>query len=123
MNFNSDLQAKLAAFLGLTGVALGAFGAHMLKATLITNQSVETWKTATLYHLTHAILLFVLAHLFPQRKITFYLFFFGVIFFSGSLYLLSLDSSMSWLGPITPLGGLLLLSGWVSLFKSSSHSS
>ncbi len=110
----SSLLLRLSIVLGLSAILLGAFGAHLLKGTLIAHQTVETWKTASFYHLTHAILLLFLIHQPNFRKSSFYLFFLGILLFSGSLYLLALNP-LPWLGPITPLGGVLLMSGWLSL--------
>jgi len=117
----SPLLFRLTVFLGFSAVLLGAFGAHLLKGTLIEHQTVEVWKTASFYHLTHAILLLVLIHLPGFQKISFYLFFFGLLLFSGSLYLLAL-SPLKWLGPVTPIGGLLLIGGWLSLLLWKSKS-
>ena len=117
----SPLFLRLSIFLGFSAIFLGAFGAHLLKAELMVRQTVDIWKTASFYHLTHAILLLGLIHLPRLRKSTFYLFFFGVLLFSGSLYLLALYP-LRWLGPITPLGGLLLMSGWLSLLIPQSRS-
>lgn len=106
---------KIAAFFGFTAVLLGAFGAHALKATLLSMGTESTWKTASLYHLSHAIVLLVIALAAPQMRKAFAFFTIGLLLFSGSLYLLSLYS-LPWLGPITPLGGLLLMGGWITLF-------
>ncbi len=106
-----------AGLLGFTGVALGAFGAHALKATLAVNGTTAIWQTAVLYHLIHAVALGALpGWLWVGRSwIT------GVVLFSGSLYWLALGGPKI-LGPITPLGGAALLLGWALLawhaFKS-----
>lgn len=104
-----------AAVLGLLGVALGAFGAHALKPTLEAHGSVETWKTAVLYHLVHAVALLALAgwrdaHGGPSGKIA-ALWGAGVVLFSGSLYWLAVGGPRL-LGPVTPLGGAAFLAGW-----------
>lgn len=105
-----------AAFAGASGVALGAFGAHALRARL--GASLAIWQTAVLYHLLHAVALLALV-LFARatgRSVTLpaTLFGAGIVLFSGSLYGLAL-TSWRWLGPITPLGGLAFLAGWASL--------
>jgi uncharacterized membrane protein YgdD (TMEM256/DUF423 family) len=105
---------RLAAALGFLAVALGAFGAHALKGTLQANDTAEVWKTAVLYHFIHAISLLVLAVLPAASRATSGFFVAGIVFFSGSLYLLAL-TNMKWLGAITPVGGLCLLAGWLSL--------
>ncbi len=111
------------ALLGLTGVAAGAFGAHGLKETLTASGHVETWKTAAHYQLVHATSLLALAawqahvpNSWANRAGLSWLL--GVILFSGSLYALSLGGP-KWLGPITPIGGLLLLIGWGMLFPAA----
>ena len=105
---------RIAALIGFTGVALGAFGAHLLEETLQANDRVETWETAIFYHLVHALALLMIG-LFPKPpKVAAYAFVIGVILFSGSLYVLSL-TNITKLGMITPLGGVSLLIGWVTL--------
>ena len=105
---------RLAAALCFLAVALGAFGAHALKATLTAHETMEVWKTAVLYHFLHALALLVLGTLPTAGKIAPALFLAGIVLFSGSLYLLAL-TNLKWLGPITPLGGLCFLSGWLCL--------
>ena len=112
-----------AAFLGLTAIILGAFGAHALKAYLDESQLVS-FETAVRYQMYHALLLiFVgqMTHLTEKaKKVILYLVIFGVLFFSGSIYLLTTTSltgfDFKFLGPVTPIGGLLLLSAWTVLF-------
>ena len=119
----------MAAALAFTAVALGAFGAHALRAKLETAGFSEVWRTAVFYHLTHAIALFALA-LFQQTSgrgkapgAVAWLMLLGILVFSGSLYALAL-TGVRWLGAITPLGGLCLLAAWgwlaVSGFKGVS---
>ena len=102
-----------AAILGATGVALGAFGAHALKAMLEANDRIDTWETAVFYHLVHSLALLILSAQPSMRRSTFYCFVGGVAVFSGSLYLLCL-SGLNWLGAITPIGGICLIAGWLS---------
>ena len=102
-----------AAILGATGVALGAFGAHALKAMLEANDRIDTWETAVFYHLVHSLALLILSTQPSMRRSTFYCFVGGVAVFSGSLYLLCL-SGLNWLGAITPIGGICLIAGWLS---------
>jgi uncharacterized membrane protein YgdD (TMEM256/DUF423 family) len=103
---------RLAALFGASGVVLGAFGAHGLKALLAANQTQEVWHTASLYHLLHAVVLLWAA----ARQLAFRLFACGILVFSGSLYLLAV-TGLKWLGAVTPLGGLLLIAGWLSLLR------
>ena len=105
-----------AGLVGFTGVGLGAFGAHGLRATLEATGQLENWKTAVLYQLVHAVALLALAN-WPQpavRKIG-ACWIAGVVLFSGSLYWLALGGPIKLLWPITPLGGLALLAGWLLL--------
>jgi uncharacterized membrane protein YgdD (TMEM256/DUF423 family) len=109
------------AILGALAVALGALGAHVLKDVLDPT-SMASFKTAVLYHLFHTIALFALTRS-SYKKLTARLWLSGILLFSGSIYLLSTDElmglSFAFLGPITPLGGVLLIGGWLSLLGSS----
>ena len=108
------------ALLGLTGVALGAFGAHGLKATFDVTGGLENWKTAVLYQLIHAVALLALANRAEPvaRRVGFW-WTLGVILFSGSLYLLAVGAPIRFLWPVTPAGGLALLLGWATLSWSA----
>jgi uncharacterized membrane protein YgdD (TMEM256/DUF423 family) len=113
-----------ACFYGATAVIFGAMGAHWLK-TKIDSSQLESFKTGVQYQLFHAILLLILA--FQAEKLAgnlfnsaVFCFIVGIFFFSGSIYILSTKEliglqSYQWLGPITPLGGLMLIVGWVLL--------
>jgi uncharacterized membrane protein YgdD (TMEM256/DUF423 family) len=112
-----------AAILGMLAVITGAFGAHSLKASLSPMQ-LQVWSTAVQYHFYHVFALLFLATLnrFSSNLIyaSYWLFTFGIVFFSGSLYLLACSSILQWswlhvLGPITPVGGLLFIAGWFIL--------
>ncbi len=108
---------SLASGFGALGVVLGAFGAHGLRERLDPRQ-LESWQTAVHYHLLHAVVLLALA-LFASAtgrsvRIPAALFSLGIVFFSGSIYLLVLGGPR-WLGPVTPLGGLCWIAAWVSL--------
>lgn len=103
-------------FLGLLAVILGAFGAHALKESLSIEQ-LQSFETAVRYQMYHVlVLLFV--NLFKdfsekQKRIISYIFFLGIFFFSGSIYLIQLTSITAksiWF--ITPLGGLFFVVGW-----------
>ncbi len=107
-------RIRIAATVGGLAVALGAFGAHGLKDH-VTAERLATWETASRYHLIHAVVLLVLA-LSPRATspLPFRLFLAGTIVFATSLYaLVLLDQPL--LGAITPIGGALLIAGWVSL--------
>lgn len=103
-----QLAIRTAAVLGFVGVALGAFGAHGLKALLAANGTLEVWQTAVLYNLVHAV-----AGLFAaeRKPVASWLFAAGVLAFSGSLYVLAI-TNLRWLVAVTPIGGLLFLIGW-----------
>jgi uncharacterized membrane protein YgdD (TMEM256/DUF423 family) len=113
----------------------GAFGAHLLKA-LLDPAKLQAWQTAVLYQFIHALGILFLAgkagntHFHSGRiKIAGNLLLFGVILFSGSLYFLTtqnlLGLNLGFLGPITPIGGLLFIGGWImalfSLKKGNSN--
>jgi len=106
-----SLAIQVAAVLGFLGVALGAFGAHGLKATLIANDTLAIWQTAVLYHLLHAVAALWAAE---RQPIVVWFWAAGILIFSGSLYILAV-TNIKWLGAITPIGGLLFLAGWLTL--------
>lgn len=104
-----------AGILGFSGVALGAFGAHALKDALIARASVQTWHTAVLYQLVHSVALLVIARWSDSGRALAWigrLWVAGIVLFSGSLYWLALGGPKV-LGPITPLGGVAFLAGWL----------
>lgn len=107
----SEARGRVAAGFGALGVALGAFGAHGLSAQLAANDTVSVWETASQYHLLHAVALYAMALGAPSRRRAWLLLFVGTLVFSGSLYGLAVGGPR-WLGPVTPLGGLLMILGW-----------
>lgn len=114
-----------AALLGITAIILGAFGAHALKKVL-TEAQLQSFEIGVRYQMYHALfLLFIGVFTFlneKERLIIFWLTLSGVLFFSGSIYLLATSGitnlKAKWLGPITPMGGVLLISAWGYLFYS-----
>ena len=108
-----------AAFAGALGVVLGAFGAHALRGS-VEPRLIETFQTAVQYQLIHALALLLVSLTMGwlgqslSLEISAYAFMAGIILFSGSLYGLVL-TEMKWLGPVTPLGGLCLIVGWLAL--------
>ena len=107
----------VSAVCGASAVVLGAFGAHALRARLEPS-ALAVWNTAVTYHLVHALALLALA-LFARATgrgvaLPSSLLLAGVVLFSGSLYLLA-TAGWRWLGPITPLGGLCFIAGWLAL--------
>ena len=116
-----------ASFFGLAAVVLGAFGAHGLEDK-ITDNDLEAWKTAVDYQFYHTLALLFLAT-FSRAKNTYIRFSFitftlGILLFSGSLYVLSTRAitgfgAAGMLGPVTPVGGLCFILGWVGLFVAT----
>ncbi|GGZ50773.1 MULTISPECIES: DUF423 domain-containing protein [Mesonia] len=108
------------AVFGILAIVLGAFGAHALKKTF-TEEQLSSFETGVKYQMYHAILLLVIGLNFPLvNTIEHFMVFFviaGVILFSFSIYGLCISSSrgkkIKILGPITPLGGLSLIIGWI----------
>lgn len=111
MNMKRSTVIRMAGVAGFLAVALGAFGAHGLHEVLTTNEHVDTWETAVLYHFVHALALLVLGFSSAPPRVASLAFLSGIVLFSGSLYVLSL-TGFSKLGAITPLGGLAFLAGW-----------
>jgi uncharacterized membrane protein YgdD (TMEM256/DUF423 family) len=105
---------RVAAIAGFLAVAFGAFGAHGLHKILAQNGTAAIWETAAFYHLVHAVMLFVLAGRKPLAVGPWWCFLAGIVFFSGSLYLLAATDAR-WLGAITPVGGIGFLAGWLWL--------
>ncbi len=121
------LFLRAAILLAMTAVILGAFAAHALSAK-ISPDRLEVFQTGVKYQFYHALSLFSLGVWFYFRQTNWMkwsgmLWIAGILFFSGSLYLLAvrdwLGLKMDWLGPVTPLGGLLLIGGWGLLFLST----
>ena len=111
-----------ASILGCIGIVLGAFGAHALKSVL-TSEQLASFNTGVRYQISHAIVLlflFLLTEKYNLKhfKIAANFLFFGVILFSGSIYILTLKNILAidflkFAGPITPIGGLLIILGWL----------
>jgi uncharacterized membrane protein YgdD (TMEM256/DUF423 family) len=111
---SNKTATRAAAAAGFMAVALGAFGAHGLKKILAQNGTAAIWETAAFYHFIHAVMLFVLAGRKPFAAGPWWCFLVGIVFFSGSLYLLAATNAR-WLGAITPIGGISFLAGWLWL--------
>ena len=114
---NGSLLLALGAVSGAISVMLGAFGAHALKARMSAD-ALSAFQTAVQYQMMHslaliAVGLWLLRH--PEDMLSRYAalaFCFGILFFSGSLYGLTLGGPR-WLGPVTPIGGTLFIAGWL----------
>lgn len=108
-----------AALSGALAVTLGAFGAHGLRGK-IEPRLMETFQTAVEYQMIHSVALLMVALMISHfgrtlaLDISIYAFIGGIILFSGSLYGLAL-TELRWLGPVTPLGGLFFITGWLAL--------
>jgi uncharacterized membrane protein YgdD (TMEM256/DUF423 family) len=111
---------------GITGVGLGALGAHAMAGVLAEHGMAHAWETGARYHVFHAVALLGLAAwartaaepavrrvIWAARCWSI-----GIILFSGSLYGIAVGGPR-WLGPITPLGGVALLAGWVFVIAAA----
>ncbi|EJO33573.1 hypothetical protein QWC_01200 [Achromobacter marplatensis] len=99
----------------MVAVGAGAFGAHGLKR-MLTPELLSVWQTGVMYHLIHALGLFIIALLSarfrsPLLSAAGLVMFAGIVLFSGSLYILSLTGT-HWLGAVTPIGGAAFLAAW-----------
>lgn len=121
------ISLRICAIFGLTAVLFGAFGAHILKPHL-TAESYSNFETAVKYHFFHTLALLcigALSHFGRKKTLTYavWLFSLGIVAFSGSLYLMAIDElfgiELKWLGPVTPIGGILLMAAWASIFMST----
>ncbi len=119
MDKSSKNIVLTSAILAAITIAIGAFGAHGLKE-MVSPDLLATFETGVRYQMYHVLALLMIGFtpVIPQqtKKWVFRLFCFGMLFFSGSIYLLAfkeqLPFSASFLGPVTPVGGLLLIVGW-----------
>lgn len=116
-----------AAFFGMTAVILGAFGAHGLEGK-ISEAQLATWETANRYHFYHTLALLFLSTFSRAKsqsiRLSFIAFSIGILLFSGSLYVLSTRellgiAKVGMIGPITPIGGLFFIVGWIGLFSAA----
>ncbi len=110
------------ALLGALGVALGAFGAHAIKPTLMANQSLDTYELAVRYQFYHAFALLIVGLLMEKIESKTLMsaatcMIVGVALFSGSLYALAFKTGKA-IAFVTPIGGLFLIAGWVLLLIS-----
>ena len=115
----------IAGIFGALAVGIGAFGAHGLEATLTANGRLDTYETAVKYQFYHTIALLLLGILMININHDYFTwaawsFVVGMVIFSGSLYILSL-TNITWLGAITPIGGVALIVGWVFLILGAAR--
>ena len=121
MNYDKKIVAS-AAILAAGAIGLGAFGAHGL-SDVISPKALSSFETAVRYQMYHALALLIIGSTISisinTRRWVYLFFISGVFLFSGSIYFLSLREiwpfSVAILGPITPIGGLLLILGWLRL--------
>lgn len=118
----SSLFLGIAAASGFLAVALGAFGAHALRGQL-DEGALATYQTAVDYHFVHTLALLAVAMLCrDSRRASLHAagwsFSVGLLLFCGSLYLLSV-TGISWLGAVTPFGGVAFLCGWATLLAAA----
>ncbi len=113
---------------GISGglaIALGAFGAHGLRARIAADM-LSTFETGVRYHIYHALALIAVAYAITRwtstglPAVAGWLFLIGTVLFSGSLYLLAL-TGQRWLGAVTPLGGVAFIAGWVCLVLAAAR--
>jgi len=122
---NANKAISIGALWMAVAVVLGAFGAHGLEPHLKQLGSLDTWHTAVRYQSWHALGLILLGlfTLDGRRRalggVAGWLLLGGSALFSGSLYALSLAPNATWLGPVTPLGGLSLILGWLAFAKAA----
>lgn len=113
------LALRLGALLGLFGVILGALAAHGSVHDFLDRQNhLDFWHTALLQQAIHALALLAVGQGRSAPRGTVVCWLLGVVLFSGSLYILALDSNQKWAAPLTPLGGLFLVAGWGWLWLS-----
>lgn len=113
------IKVSITLFLGMIAVILGALGSHALKEVLSPEQ-LESFTIGVRYQMTHVLLLMIvlLTSYFEERikQTSFWLTIVGIVLFSGSIYLLNLQQllgvKLSFLGPVTPIGGLFLITNW-----------
>ena len=119
--FDRNMVA-IGAFMAAVTIAIGAFGAHGLKE-LIDTSSLATFEVGVRYQMYHALAILILGFA-PSisekvKKVVFWFFIIGILFFSGSIYMLSLNTVLSFdatkIGFITPIGGLFFIIGWLRL--------
>ena len=121
----SDIALQSGSLFGALAIILGAFGAHALKKILNAEQ-LKSFETGVKYQMYHAIVLLIIGFSIDESTSNYaaivWCFIAGIILFSFSIYLLVIssarDKKLKFLGPITPIGGLLLIAGWLLLFNN-----
>lgn len=119
----ADIFIKIAIFFGMTGIIFGALAAHTL-SNFLSPEKITSFQTGVKYQIFNSLFLLIISlniNKFNKRiSYSFKLITMGILFFSFSIYALSLEEiinkDLSFLGPITPIGGLLIIIGWFNIF-------
>ena len=119
----ADTFIKIAIFFGMTGIIFGALAAHTL-SNFLSTEKITSFQTGVKYQIFNSLFLLIISlniNKFNKRiSYSFKLITMGILFFSFSIYALSLqeiiNKDLSFLGPITPIGGLLIIIGWFNIF-------
>lgn len=119
---------RTAMLLGLISVAMGAFGAHALKG-VVSDRVIVTFETAVRYQFYHVFAMLLCGILYKEFSnktliLAGWCFIAGIVLFCGSLYVLAYSQAtvqpgFKWVGPVTPVGGLFFILGWLFLFIAS----
>ena len=127
METKLNRMIQTGAFLAGIAVTFGALGSHLLQ-NYLTEIDLGVYEIGVRYQFYHAIAILVTAAIYAQHdrkglKWTYRFFLAGIFFFCGSLYFLAVSESLigtrlTWLGAITPLGGIFFIVGWISFFLS-----
>lgn len=119
----ADTFIKIAIFFGMTGIIFGALAAHTL-SNFLSTEKITSFQTGVKYQIFNSLFLLIISlniNKFNKRiSYSFKLITMGILFFSFSIYALSLkeiiNKDLSFLGPVTPIGGLLIIIGWFNIF-------
>ena len=119
----ADTFIKIAIFFGMTGIIFGALAAHTL-SNFLSTEKITSFQTGVKYQIFNSLFLLIISlniNKFNKRiSYSFKLITMGILFFSFSIYALSLqeiiNKDLSFLGPVTPIGGLLIIFGWFNIF-------
>ena len=119
----ADIFIKIAIFFGMTGIIFGALAAHTL-SNFLSTEKITSFQTGVKYQIFNSLFLLIISlniNKFSKRiSYSFKLITMGILFFSFSIYALSLqeiiNKDLSFLGPVTPIGGLLIIIGWFNIF-------
>ena len=116
----NTISIATACIFGLLAVVFGAFGAHALKKVM-SEEQLKSYETGVKYQMYHALALLVVGVEAPllYSSLIYWCFTLGIVFFSFSIYGLTLTAALGkkwrWLGPVTPIGGVLFVTGWLLL--------